>query len=130
MNLSNLVKQEPHRFVKSNAGSYILQGTTIILYPIFQSSNQGGSTIPWLYYPTTYKHVLVSARVLFSVYRFDGTTEWFTQLVTCYYKCPMIYARYVGAQIHTQCCLQISKCGPWVYAHELTILLSDKSLEA
>ena len=74
-----------------------------ITHPIFQSSNQGGSIIPWSYYPTTHKHVLVSARVLFSVYHFDRMIESFAQLVSGYYKCPPIYTRYMGAQIHTQC---------------------------
>ena len=63
-------------------GRYIPQGPTVILNTIFQSSNQGGSTAPWSYYPTTYKHVLVSIQVLFSVYRFDRTVEWLTQMVS------------------------------------------------
>ena len=66
----------------SNAGSYILQGPKLILDPIFQSSNQGGSTVPWLYYSTTYKHVVISTRVLFLVYHFDKTTEWLTQIIS------------------------------------------------
>ena len=96
----------PHRIVKSKTRSYILQGPIVILGSIFQISNQGGSIVPWPYYLTTYTYVLVSVRVLFSVYRFDKTTEWLTHLVTSYYKCPPIYARYVGAQIHAQCCLE------------------------
>ena len=37
----------------------ILQGLMIILGQIFQSTNQGGSTVPWPYYPTSYKYVQV-----------------------------------------------------------------------
>ena len=73
---------EPHRIVKSKTGSYILQGLTVILDSIFQSSNQGGSIVPWPYYPTTYKHVLVSIRVFFSVYNFDTMTEGLTHMVS------------------------------------------------
>ena len=62
-------------------GSYILQGPTVIIDIIFQSSNQGGSTIPWSHYPTTYKHMLISIRVLFSMYRFDRMAKWLTQMV-------------------------------------------------
>ena len=62
-------------------GSYTLQGPTVILNSIFQSSNQGGSTVPWPYYPTTYMYVLVFARVLFSVCHLDRMVEWFTQIV-------------------------------------------------
>ena len=51
---------EPHKIVKSKIASYILQGPIVILGSIFQSSNQGGSTVPWLYYLTTYTYVLVS----------------------------------------------------------------------
>ena len=87
---------EPHRIIKSKRGAIL----------IFQSSNQGVSTVPWPYYPTTYMCMLVSVQVLFSVYHFDRMVEWLTQLVTGYYKCPLIYLRYVGAQIHTQCCLE------------------------
>ena len=54
-------KKEPHRIVKSNARSYIPQGPTVTLGPILQISNQGGSIVPWSYYPTTSKHVLVSS---------------------------------------------------------------------
>ena len=46
--------------LSSQNGQLYTTGPTVILGPIFQSSNQGGSTVPWPYYPTTYKHVLVS----------------------------------------------------------------------
>ena len=71
-------------------GSYILQGPTVILGSIFQSSNQGGSVVPWPYYLTTYKHILVSVRVLFLVYHFDRTVEWLTQMVTGSKSVPYI----------------------------------------
>ena len=46
----------------------ILRGLTIILDPIFQSTNQGGSIIPWLYYPTSYKYVrVISLSVVLNV---------------------------------------------------------------
>lgn len=62
-------------------GSYIPQDPTVILGSIFQRYNQGGSTVPWSYYSITYKHVLVSVQVLFSMYHFDRMTEWLTHMV-------------------------------------------------
>ena len=72
-------------------------------------------------------YVLISVQVVFSVYRFDRTTEWFTQLVTGYYKCPPIYSRYVGAQIHAQCCLKYPNMALETIPHKHMHLLSDKS---
>ena len=121
--------RDPHGFIKSKPESYILQGPTIILGLIFQSSNQGGSTVPWPYYLTTYKHVLVSIRVLFSVYHFYRTAKWLTQLVSGSISVPLYTQGTWGLKSVLSAHLQICKCGPWVYAHEQTILLSDKSLE-
>ena len=45
--------------------------------------------MPWSYYPTTYKHVLVSSQVLFLVYHFDRMTEWLTQVVSGSKRAPL-----------------------------------------
>lgn len=39
----------------------MLQGVMIILDPIFHSTNQGGSIVPWPYYLTSYRYVRVTS---------------------------------------------------------------------
>jgi hypothetical protein len=49
--VNGLVKsKDPHRSVKLLHIMIYCMGLMIILNPIFQSTNQGGSTVPWSYY--------------------------------------------------------------------------------